>query len=191
MQATSTMRCPSFGSSPVVSVSMTISRIEPRCPYRHVSAPHLAADSTCVLRHALQLRCCAAQDEDQCGMASTKILILSASAASSRKTHNKQSGPVLLALCRLPSPPHKCPAVPAGTLSIAQIIDDGVQAPERRGFAQRRRHDKIGAPPFLRIGQLSPDDLAETASGHAGPARDPLALQPRRRRDDEHLIATP
>src|SRR5881394_3562648 len=115
MQATSTMRCPSFGSSPVVSVSMTISRT-PSPRYRVSS---------------------------------------------------------------LPPPAHQPPAVAARTLSIAQIIDDGAQPPERRGFAQRRRHDKIGAPPFLRIGQLSPDDLAETARRHTRAAHHALTLQPR------------
>src|SRR4029077_266906 len=42
MQAISTIRCPSLGSSPVVSVSRTISRINPPAPFS-VDAPSLAS----------------------------------------------------------------------------------------------------------------------------------------------------
>src|SRR5215469_5098962 len=42
MQAISTIRCPSLGSRPVVSVSRTISRINPPAPFS-VDAPSLAS----------------------------------------------------------------------------------------------------------------------------------------------------
>src|ERR1700720_174594 len=117
------MRCPAFGSSPVVSVSITISRIGP--------SPRLSSATT-------------------------------------------------------PRRP-----VAARYLSIPQLLDDCPQPAERRGFAERGRNDKIGAPPLLRIGQLSPQYFVKTTVAHPRAAHHPLALQARRGRDDEHEIAAP
>jgi hypothetical protein len=61
--------------------------------------------------------------------------------------------------------------------------------PQGMGLAQPRRHDKISAPTFFPIRDLSSENRTQARIGHSGPPHDPLPLQPSRRRNDDHPIA--